>query len=76
MMLVYWVMISSNLVIIRFFLRRCQLMLCISAGDNKVLSQEISTRVVHLHPSKKNYLNLSTIHGRSLDNLNFDFSTL
>ena len=31
-------------------------------GDKKVLSQEISTRVVHLQPqSKKDYLNLSTI---------------
>ena len=45
-------------------------------GDNKVLSQEISTRVVHLHPPKKYYLDLSIIHGRSLDNLKFDFSTL
>ena len=45
-------------------------------GDNKVLSQKISTHVVHLHPSKKDYLKLSTIHGRSLDNLRFDFSTL
>ena len=45
-------------------------------GDNKVLSQEISTHVVHLYPPKKDYLNLSTIHGRSLDNLKFDFSTL
>ena len=45
-------------------------------GDNKVLSQEISTRVVHIHPSKKDYLDLSTIQGRSLDNLKFDFLTL
>ena len=45
-------------------------------GDNKVLSQEIPTHVVHLHPPKKDYLELSTIHGRSLDNLKFDFSTL
>ena len=45
-------------------------------GDNKVLSQEISTHVVHLHPSNKYYLDLSTIHGRYLDNLKFDFSTL
>ena len=45
-------------------------------GDNKVLSQEISTHVVHLHPSKKDYLDLSTIQGGSLDNLKFDFSTL
>ena len=44
--------------------------------DNKVLSQEISTHVVHIHPSKKDYLDLSTIHGRSLGNLKFDFSTL
>ena len=44
-------------------------------GDNIVLSRDISTRVVHLHPSKKDYLYLSTIHGRSLDNLKFDFST-
>ena len=45
-------------------------------GDNKVLSQEISTHVVYLHPSKKDYPDLSTIQGRSLDNLKFDFSTL
>ena len=45
-------------------------------GDNKILSQEISTHVVHLHPSRKYYLDLSTIHGRSLDNLKFEFSTL
>ena len=44
-------------------------------GDNKVLSQEISTHVVHLYPPKKDYLNLSKIHGRYLDNLKFDFST-
>ena len=45
------------------------------SGDNKVPYQDISTHVVHLHPSKKDYLDLSTIHGRSLDNLKFDFST-
>ena len=45
-------------------------------GNNKVLSQEISTRVVHINPSKKDYLDLSTIYGRSRDNLKFDFSTL
>ena len=44
--------------------------------DNKVLSQEISTHVVHLHPSKKDYLDLSTIRGKSLDNLKFDVPTL
>ena len=45
-------------------------------GDNKVLYHYISTHVVHIHPSKKYYPELSTIHGRSLDNLKFDFSTL
>ena len=45
-------------------------------GDNKVLYQDISTHVVHIHPLKKDYLDLSTIHGRSLDNIKFDFSTL
>ena len=45
-------------------------------GDNKVLSREISTHVVHPHPSKKDHLALSKIHGRSLDNLKFDFYTL
>ena len=45
-------------------------------GDNKVLSQEISTHVVHIYLSKKDYTNLSPTHGRSLDNLKFDFSTL
>ena len=45
-------------------------------GDNKVLSQEKSTRVVHLHPLKKDYLDPSTIRGGSLDNLKFDFSAL
>ena len=45
-------------------------------GDNKVLSQEISTHVVHLHPSKKYYLSLSIIQEKSLDNLKFDFYTL
>ena len=45
-------------------------------GDNKVISQNISTHVVHLHPSKKDYLNLYTIHERSLGNLKFDFFTL
>ena len=45
-------------------------------GENKVLYQDISTHVVHIHPSKKYYPNLSTIKGRSLDNLNFFFSTL
>ena len=45
-------------------------------GDNKFLPQDISNHVVHLHPSKKDYLNLSTIQGGSLDNLKFDFSTL
>ena len=45
-------------------------------GDNKVLSQEVSTRVVHLHSSKKDCLNHSKIHGRSLENLKFDLSTL
>ena len=45
-------------------------------GDNKVLSQETSTHVVHLHQLKKDYIDLSTINGRSLDNLKFDFPTL
>ena len=45
-------------------------------GDNKFLSQDISTHVVYIHQSKKDYLDLSTIYGRSLDNLKFDFSTL
>ena len=45
-------------------------------GDNKVLYQDISTHVVHIHPSEKDYLDLSTIQGRSLDNLKFDFSTI
>ena len=45
-------------------------------GDNKVILQEISTHVVHLHLPKKDYLDLSTIHGRPLENLKFDFSTL
>ena len=45
-------------------------------GDNKVLSQEISTHVVHLCPLKKGYIKFSTIRGMSLDNLKFDFSTL
>ena len=44
--------------------------------DNKVISKEISTHVVHIHPPKKYYLDLSKIHGRSLHNLKFDFSTL
>ena len=44
--------------------------------DNKVPSQEISTHVVHIQPLKKDYLRLSTIHRRSLDNLKFDFYTL
>ena len=45
-------------------------------GDNKVLSQEISTHAAYLHLSKKYYLSVSTTHRRSLDNLKFDFSTL
>ena len=43
---------------------------------NKVLSQDISNRVVHLHPSKKDYLGLSTIRGGYLETLKFYFSTL
>ena len=45
-------------------------------GDNEVLYQEITTHVAHLHPPKGDYLNLYTIHGRSLDNLEFNFSML
>ena len=45
-------------------------------GDNKFPSQDITTHVLHLHPSNKYYLGLSKIHGRPLDNLKFDFSTL
>ena len=45
-------------------------------GNNKVLYQDISNHVVNLHLPKKDYLDLSTIHGRYLDNLKFDFSTL
>ena len=45
-------------------------------GVNRVLSQDISTHVVHPHTSKKDYLDLSTTHGRYLDNLKLDFSTL
>ena len=42
-------------------------------GNNKDLSKNISTRVIHLHPEKKDYLDLWTICGRSLDDLKFDF---
>ena len=45
-------------------------------GDNNVLSQEISTHVVYLHQSKKDYIGLSSTYGRSPNNLKFDFSTL
>ena len=44
--------------------------------DNKFLSQDISTNVVHIYPPKIYYLNVSTINGRSLDNLKFHFYTL
>ena len=40
-------------------------------SDNIFLYQKISTHVVHIHPSNKYYLGLSTIHGRSRDNLKF-----
>ena len=45
-------------------------------GDNKVPSQEISTHAVHLHPSNKYYLDISTIQGGCFDNLKFYFSTI
>ena len=45
-------------------------------GDNRVLSQEISTNVVHIHQPRKYYIDLSTINGRSLDNLKSDFFTI
>ena len=45
-------------------------------GNNKVLYQDISTHVVHLHPPKKDYLYPSTIQGRFIYNLKFDFYTL
>ena len=35
------------------------------SGDNKVLSQEISTQVLHLHPPRKDYLKLYTIQETS-----------
>ena len=44
--------------------------------DNEVFSKEISTHALHIHPSKKYYFDLYAIHGRYLDNLKFDFSTL
>ena len=42
-------------------------------GDNKVISQKISNNVIHLQLTKKYYLDLSTTHGRSLENLIFTF---
>ena len=45
-------------------------------GDNKVPSQDISTHVLHLHPYKEYYLELSTIQRNSPDNLKCDFYTL
>ena len=45
-------------------------------SDIKVLFIDISTHVVHINPPRKDYLDLSKIHGRSLDNLKFDFSAL
>ena len=45
-------------------------------GDNKVLSQDMSTRVVHIQPSNKYYLDLSKKIGRSLDDIKFDFLLL
>ena len=38
------------------------------ASGNKFLSQEIQTHVVHFHPSKKDYLDLSTFMGGLLHN--------
>ena len=45
-------------------------------GVNKVLSQDISTHVVHCQPRKKYYFRISTIQERYLDNLKFEFYTL
>ena len=45
-------------------------------GENKVLSQDISTHVVHIHLPKNDYLELFTTQGRSLKKPKIDFSTL
>ena len=42
--------------------------------DNKVLSQETATHVIHIHSEKSNYLIPLTSQEKAPDNLKYDFS--
>jgi hypothetical protein len=44
--------------------------------DHKVLSQEVTTHVVHIRPTRSDFLDQSTSRGRSLNNYRFDFSQM
>ena len=57
MTLVYWVMISRSLVVIRFFIRRSQLMLYIFIHQRKILSILLQFR-----GSLLTTLNLTFVH--------------
>ena len=44
--------------------------------DTKVLSEHISTHVVHMHPANIDYLDPVTVRGKQLEELKYDFSSL
>ena len=44
--------------------------------DNKVLSENVSTHIVHIHPANRDYLDPDTIRAKRLDDLKYDFSSL
>lgn len=46
------------------------------SGDNKVLSEEVTTHVVQVMPYNRDYLDESTVRGKNLKELQFDLSSL
>jgi hypothetical protein len=44
--------------------------------DTKVLSEHISTHVVHMHPANIDYLDPVTVRGKQLEEFKYDFSSL
>ena len=44
--------------------------------EKKILSQEVSTHIVHIHPTNRKYMNGDTEEGKKLHGMKFDLSTV
>ena len=45
-------------------------------SDNRVVAQEVTTHIVHIHPTNRQYLDSSSTRGASLEEMKFDVLNL